>query len=110
MPNGQEAILQHGDDIYLIAEGASPSGDHPFLDRYNLATQKSERLFQSGKGSYETVVAVLDDNGARLLTRREGPSEFPNYYIRSGESLTPLTKMRGPHAAGARHPQADCQL
>jgi hypothetical protein len=48
LPNGQEAILQHGDDIYLTAEGASPSGDHPFLDRYNLATQKSERLFQSG--------------------------------------------------------------
>ena len=96
LPNGRQAILQHGDDIYLTAEGASPSGDHPFLDRYNLVTQKSERLFQSGKGSYETVVAVLDDNGARLLTRREGPAEFPNYYIRAGESLTPLTKTADP--------------
>jgi len=96
LPNGQEAILQHGDDIYLRAAGASPSGDHPFLDRYNLATQKSERLFQSGKGSYETVVAVLDDNGTRLLTRREGPAEFPNYYIRAGDSVTPLTKIPDP--------------
>jgi len=96
LPNGQPAILQHGDDIYLTAEGASPSGDHPFLDRYNLATQKSERLFQSGKGTYETVVAVLDDGGARLLTRREGPAEYPNYYIRAGESLTPLTKLADP--------------
>jgi dipeptidyl aminopeptidase/acylaminoacyl peptidase len=94
--NGRQAILQHGDDIYLTAEGASPSGDHPFLDRYNLVTQKSERLFQSGKGSYETVVVVLDDNGARLLTRREGPAEFPNYYIRAGESLTPLTTTADP--------------
>ena len=96
LPNGQDAILQHGDDIYLTAVGASPSGDRPFLDRYNLAAQKSERLFQSGKGSYETVVAILDDNGARLLTRREGPAEFPNYYIRAGESLTPLTKIADP--------------
>jgi dipeptidyl aminopeptidase/acylaminoacyl peptidase len=96
LPNGQQAILQHGDDIYLTAEGASPTGDHPFLDRYNLATQKSERLFQSGKGSYETVVAVLDEGGARLLTRREGPAEFPNYYIRAGESLTPLTQLADP--------------
>src|ERR1035438_4764932 len=96
LPNGQPAILQHGDDIYLTADGASPTGDHPFLDRYNIATQKSERLFQSGKGSYETVVAVLDDGGARLLTRREGPAEFPNYYIRAGESLTPLTKTADP--------------
>jgi len=96
LPNGQQAILQHGDDIYLMAEGASPSGDHPFLDRYNLATQKTERLFQSGKGSYETVAAVLDETGTRLLTRREGPAEFPNYYIRAGESLTPLTKLADP--------------
>jgi dipeptidyl aminopeptidase/acylaminoacyl peptidase len=96
LPNGQQVILQHGDDIYLTAEGASPSGDHPFLDRYNLATQKSERLFQSGNGSYETVVAVLDDGGARLLTRREGRAEYPNYYIRVGESLTPLTKTADP--------------
>jgi len=96
LANGQEAILQHGDDIYLTAAGASASGDHPFLDRYNLVTQKSERLFQSGKGSYETVVAVLDDNGTRLLTRREGPAEFPNYYIRAGESLTPLTMFTDP--------------
>jgi dipeptidyl aminopeptidase/acylaminoacyl peptidase len=102
LPNGQEAILQHGDDIYLRAAGASASGDHPFLDRYNLVTQKSERLFQSGKGSYETVVAVLDDNGARLLTRREGPAEFPNYYIRAGESLTPLTKFTDPQVRGIR--------
>jgi dipeptidyl aminopeptidase/acylaminoacyl peptidase len=96
LPNGEQAILQHGDDIYLTAEGAGPSGDHPFLDRYNLVTQKSERLFQSGKGSYETVVAVLDDDGARLLTRREGPMEYPNYYIRTGESLTPLTQTADP--------------
>jgi dipeptidyl aminopeptidase/acylaminoacyl peptidase len=96
LANGQEAILQRGDDIYLAAEGAGPSGDHPFLDRYNLATQKSERLFQSATGSYETVVAVLDDHGARLLRRREGPAEFPNYYVRAGESLTPLTRIADP--------------
>jgi len=96
LPNGQEAILQRGDDIYLTGAGASPSGDHPFLDRYNLATQKSERLFQSATGSYETVVGVLDDAGARLLTRREGPAEFPNYYIRAGASLTPLTQLPDP--------------
>ncbi|HLN02174.1 MAG TPA: prolyl oligopeptidase family serine peptidase [Bryobacteraceae bacterium] len=96
LPNGQEAILQKGDNIFLTAAGSSPSGDHPFLDRYNLATEKSERLFQSGNGSYETVVSILDDNGARLLTRRESPAEPPNYYIREGDALTPLTKLADP--------------
>ncbi len=96
LPNGQQAILQSGDNIFLTAEGAGPSGDHPFLDRYNLATQKSERLFQAGSGSYESVVAVLDHDGARLLTRRESPSEPPNYFIRAGGSLTPLTNIADP--------------
>ncbi len=96
MPNGVQAILQKGDNIFLTAAGASPTGDHPFLDRYNLATQKSERLFQSAAGSYETVVSVLDDEGTRLLTRRESPSEPPNYYIREGTAVTPLTKIADP--------------
>lgn len=96
LPNGREVILQNGDDVYLTAEGASPSGEHPFLDRFNLATQKSERVFQSAKGGYETVVAVLNDSGTRLLTRRESAAEPPNYYIRAGEAITPLTKIADP--------------
>jgi len=96
LPNGQPAVMQHGGDIFLTAVGASPSGDHPFLDRYNLATKETQRLFQSAKGNYETVIAVLDDSGSRLLTRRESPAEPPNYYIRAGESLTPLTKIADP--------------
>jgi len=97
LSNGREAVLQKGDNIFLTAAGASPSGDHPFLDRYNLATEKSERLFRSGNGSYETVVSILDDDGTRLLTRRESPAEPPNYYIREGSSLTPLTKIADPN-------------
>ena len=97
LSNGREAILQKGDNIFLTAAGASPTGDHPFLDRYNLATQKSERLFESGTGSYETVVSILDDDGKRLLTRRESPSEPPNYCIREGASLTPLTRIADPN-------------
>ncbi len=96
LSSGREAILQKGDSIFLTAAGASATGDHPFLDRYNLATGKSERLFQSGAGSYETVVSILDDDGARIVTRRESPAEPPNYYIREGASLTPLTRIPDP--------------
>jgi len=96
LANGQQAILERGDNIFLTAEGAGPSGDHPFLDRYDLVTQKSERVFQSGSGSYESVIAILDDDGRRLLTRRESQTEPPNYYIRTGDSLTPLTKIADP--------------
>src|SRR5690349_14079687 len=56
---GQRAILQNGDFIYLTGNGASPEGDRPFLDRLNLQTLKTDRVFRSDADSYETVVALL---------------------------------------------------
>ncbi len=95
LPNGKRMIVQQGDDIYLIGEGATPSGDKPFLDRFNLATGKAERLFQSSHG-YEAVEAMLDNRGERLLVRRESPTEPPNFFIRSGSGLKPLTNFPDP--------------
>ena len=95
LANGKRVIAQQGDTILLAGLGASPAGDKPFLDRYSLTTGKTERLFQSTTG-YETLEAVLDDAGSQLLTLRESPSEAPNYYIRSGATLKPLTAYKDP--------------
>ena len=80
-------ILQDGDAIYLTARGASPRGDRPFVDRLDLTTLETERLFQTDDESYETVVAVLSSGGG-LLTRRESPTDPPNYFVRSAASDT----------------------
>lgn len=86
--NGQRAIMQVGDSIYLSGNGASPDGDRPFLDRFNLQTLKAERLFRSEANSYETFVALLNDDGKTFITRRETATEAPNYYIRSSGDTT----------------------
>ena len=75
-------IVQNGDYIYLTGQGASPEGDRPFIDRLNLKTLASERLFRSDSKSYETVVAPLDDSAGMILTRYETPTDPPNYYVR----------------------------
>ena len=80
---GQRAILQNGDYIYLTGNGASPEGDRPFLDRLNLQTLKTDRIFRSDADSYETVIALLSDDGKQFLTRRESPTEAPNYFVRT---------------------------
>lgn len=94
---GQRAILQNGDWIYLIGAGASPDGERPFLDRFNLQTLKSERIFQSDANSYEGVVALLSDDGKQFITRRESPTEAPNYFVK-GEAAAPraLTQFADP--------------
>ena len=82
------AILQNGDWILLNGAGASPEGDRPFLDRFNLRTLKSERIFRSGESSYESVVAVLSDDGKQIVTRRESATETPNYNLITSSSPT----------------------
>lgn len=82
LPNGQSVILQSGDHAFLTGLGASPEGDRPFLDRFNLKTLKSERLFRCDNKSFETVVALLTPDGSKFLTRYESPKESPNYYLR----------------------------
>jgi len=95
-PDGRRQVVQSGDEIYLQGEGASPNGDHPFLDRFNLATGKVQRLFQSDASAYETIAALLDDSGTHQLTRRESPADPPNYFIHSGSEVKALTSFPNP--------------
>ena len=67
---------------YLAGLGASPDGDRPFLDRYEIATGKATRLFRSEAPYYESIVAVLDGEGGRAVTLRESSNDMPNYFIR----------------------------
>ncbi len=95
---GADTVLQHGTSIYLTAAGASPEGDRPFLDRFDLKTLKATRLFRTDEKSYETVVGLLTDDGASVLTRRESPADPPNYFVRNTASgaLKAVTDFKDP--------------
>jgi dipeptidyl aminopeptidase/acylaminoacyl peptidase len=88
LPTGQRAMLQYNDWIYLTGTGASQEGDRPFLDRLNLRTLKTERLFRSEPTAYESVVTLLSDDAHQFVTRRERPIEPLNYYVRTLVTLT----------------------
>jgi dipeptidyl aminopeptidase/acylaminoacyl peptidase len=96
--NTTTPIIQNGDFIYLTGTGSSPEGDRPFIDRLNLKTLNSERLFRSDAKSYETVVAPLDDDAKMILTRYETPTDPPNYYVRdlSANSRRAVTDFKDP--------------
>ena len=83
LANGKLVLRQQGNSIFLVGGGATPKGEFPFLDRFDLETRKSERIFQCEDGHYETPVALLSDDGSRFLTRHESPTEPPNYFIRT---------------------------
>lgn len=81
---GNYVLLRSPDNrsIYLGGAGASAEGDHPFIDRYNLATGATERIWQSEDPYYEWPIDMLDPEGSRIVTRRESKSEPPNYFVR----------------------------
>ncbi|MGE3780678.1 MAG: serine hydrolase, partial [Pirellulaceae bacterium] len=104
LANGHRVLWQHGSAIFLEGEGASDEGDRPFLDRFDLETRQTERLFHCDRESYEQVIGLLRDDGREFITRWENPQEPPNYRIRqAGEtaarSLTdfpdPTPQLRG---------------
>ena len=95
---GDRVLAKSGDWIYLSGAGASPLGELPFLDRLNLQTKRTERLWRADTVHYEAVVALLDDAGRDVLTRRESRTEPPNYFVRglAGGRLRALTEFKDP--------------
>jgi dipeptidyl aminopeptidase/acylaminoacyl peptidase len=101
-PNAQGRPVMHftadGRGVFMSGPGASREGEFPFLARMDLTSGETQRLWQAKTPYYETVVALLDDNGDRLLTRRESRIEAPNLFIRtrSGGEPVQLTRFADP--------------
>jgi len=75
-------VTSDGQSIYRLGQGASPEGDRPFIDRVNLASGQSTRLFQSQAPYFEDPQLLLDAEGTRALISRESPTEPTNFYVR----------------------------
>lgn len=99
--NGTDIILtgDAGNTIFLAGAGASPEGDRPFVDRYDLSSAETTRLFRSEAPYYERGVRLLGEAQERLLILRESVAEPPNYFIRdlTGSGITQVTSF--PHPA-----------
>jgi dipeptidyl aminopeptidase/acylaminoacyl peptidase len=91
---------------YLAGNGASEEGDRPFLDRIELATGKTLRLWRSEAPYFEEAVALLDPDRGLVLTRRESVNDPPNYFLRDLRqrgpgALVQLTRFKDPAPAFA---------
>jgi len=84
--------------VYVTGEGATKAGAFPFLATMKLAGGDQTRLWTAKPPYYESVVAMLDDKGQRILTRRESATQVPNYMIRTvkGGGAKPVTRFTDP--------------
>lgn len=83
LANGALVLRHDGNSIYLAGNGASPAGDRPFLDRLDLATLKSERLFRSDAAHYEQFLGFVGKDSTRFLSWSQSPIDPPNAFLRT---------------------------
>ncbi|OWK41951.1 prolyl oligopeptidase family serine peptidase [Fimbriiglobus ruber] len=100
LPTGHRVLRTAGDPagntIWLAGSGATPKGDRPFLDRYDATTGKTTRVFHCEEGMMESVAAILNPAGTKLLVRRESPTSPPNYFYREPNHEKQLTETADP--------------
>ncbi len=99
---GRSVLLSSADgrSLYLTGQGASPEGNRPFIDEYNLETGATKRLWRSEAPYYEIPVD-LDVKAGKAVTRRESKDDPPNYFLRDLKTgkLTQLTQFKNPYEA-----------
>ena len=92
-----------GHTMYLTGDGASPEGDRPFLDAIDMQTGSKHRIWQNSGDHYEFVASLTDPAGKSFVTRRESPTEPPNFFRREAgsDAVTKLTELADPAPAFA---------
>jgi dipeptidyl aminopeptidase/acylaminoacyl peptidase len=80
-PSGERVAVQDGDAIYLAGDGASESGDRPFLDRFSLSTLKKERRFRCEEARFERFLSFVGGSRGAALVRSESKTDPPNLYV-----------------------------
>ena len=91
-------LLIDDNSTFTIGNGYTENGQFPFLDKLNLSSGESERIYTSPyTNKYENIIDynIVKDE---VLVRIESPNEFPNYYknyFKSGK-LDQLTFFENP--------------
>ena len=95
---GRPVVYLEDGKILLSGAGASDEGDRPFIDRHELASGESERLWRSESPYFERPLSILNADQLVFLTQREAVDQPADFYKRSlsADELTALTETPHP--------------
>jgi dipeptidyl aminopeptidase/acylaminoacyl peptidase len=97
---GSYTLTMNGNSMYLMGDGYSKEGQFPFIDEYNIKSNKTKRLYQSEyTDKLESLNTAIDMKKGEILVRIESQKEYPNYYIRNinkKNDLTAITAFENP--------------
>jgi dipeptidyl aminopeptidase/acylaminoacyl peptidase len=89
---------RRGRKLYLAGQGASPEGNRPFVDEFDIRSREITRLWRSEAPYYETPVRLIDADRQLVITRRESNEVHPNFFLRDmrRNRLTQITDLPDP--------------
>ncbi len=99
---GNDVIYSKDGNLFLIGDGYSDEGIYPFVDKLNLKTNETERLYQAkDKSRLERLWFALDMDEGKILSQLQSPTEYPNFYVRNinDGSSTAITEFENPFKA-----------
>ena len=94
---GPSAVRIYDGHVYLRGteydEDPMEQAPQPFVDRVEIETGETERIFESSSEMYEQVITGLDDQLDDLILRRQSPDVLPDswLYNRADDDYTQLT-------------------
>ena len=83
--------------LYMSGIGASPKGDLPFVDEFDISSKSSTRLWRCESPFYERVISMVDKNKKIFITTREAKDLQPNYFLRNLSDNTDKALTAFPH-------------
>lgn len=101
---GRQVLALEGSELFLSGEGHSKKGQFPFIDKYNINTLKSNRIFQSAyTDKVLDIISITDFKKGEALIRLQSATAYPNYYILSGlgkkSTIKQVTDFSNPFAS-----------
>lgn len=84
---GKYVVDIKGGKSYLIGDGFTKDGQHPFIDEMDMQTLKKKRLYTSNvKNTKEEIIDILNPSKGEILTIQQSASQYPNYFKKSIKS------------------------
>jgi len=73
----ESSVFLSGTEYFEDVEEDAP---RPFIDRVEIESGETERIFQSSEDYYESVESILTSNADQIVIERESSDEYPNYW------------------------------
>jgi len=87
-------------ELLLTGDGASPEGDMPFLNRFDLRTKRTTTLWRCKAPYFETVVNIINPERGIFITSRQSNEEPVNFFLHdlNRRRVTQLTTFANPYS------------